>query len=249
MSQPSTGDDSLPNLIPDDTDMIVEVTHDGSIVVGSSFDFGDAPETVGVGSGFTGSSLADVVEDEEEGVEAPLEFFSFLDTLIYGCVGCEPCSVSSLTIKPREGILKKGGAYGATRPIDRSVSFSSLEIKEFSMSLGDHPCSGTGPPVMLDWESKPTLERVVSLDEYERHRSPRRSRSKLRLSYRDRKGILEGQQRFTAEEVNRAWAEALRIRQQRQETLKRGVLLNTWDDVCESWQRKCHRVAEAVGMA
>jgi hypothetical protein len=197
-------------------------------------------------------SLVDVVEEDEEdaeGIEVQSEFLTFLDTLMYGCAGCEPCTTPCVN-KPKEGILKTGRSKAlSAQPLNhRTVSFSSLEIKEFKMSLGDHPCSSSGPPVMLDWDSRPTLERVVSLDEYERLRSPRRSRSKLKLSYRDRKGILEEQQGFTTEEVNRAWAEAIRIRQQRHETLKRGVLLNTWDDMYESWQRKCHRAAEAVGI-
>lgn len=193
-----------------------------------------------------------VVEDDvdEEGVEAPPEYFSLWDTLLYGCIGCDPC-VSTFVNPPKEGILKKGSSriHGAQSLNGRSVSFSSLDIKTFPMTLGNNPCATSGPPVMLDWESKPTFERVVSLDEYERSRSPRRTRKMLKLSYRDRKGILEGQQGFTAEEVNQAWAEAIKIRQQRHETLRRGLLLNTWDDVWESAQRKCHRVAEAVGMA
>jgi hypothetical protein len=200
-------------------------------------------------------SLIDVVEEEEEdlleeGIEAPSEFMTLLDTLMYGCTGCDPCTTVPCVNKPREGILKNGRLKPlSAQPLTkRTVSFSQLEIKEFKMSLGDHPCSSSGPPVMLDWDSQPTLERVVSLDEYERLRSPRRSRQKLKLSYRDRKGILEDQQGYTTEEVNRAWAEAIKIRQQRHETLKRGQLLNVWDDVYESWQRKCHRAAEAVGM-
>jgi hypothetical protein len=151
--------------------------------------------------------------------------------------------------------LKKGGSR--TNPSgthshslnDRTVSFSSLEIKEFNMTLGEHPCASSGPPVRLDWDSKPTLDRVMSLDEYEQMRSPRRKRSKLKLSYRDRKGILEGQRGFSADEVNQAWAEAIKIRQQRVETLRRGLILMTLDEVWESAQRKCRRVAEAVGIA
>ena len=207
-------------------------------------------------------ALMDVAVDEEEemefpeeGVEVPFELMSILDTFMYSCAGCEPCSNTPCAVtKPREGILRNGNKNGgnmslAAQPLTkRTVSFSQLDIKEFKMSLGDHPCSSSGPPVMLDWDSQPTMERVVSLDEYERMRSPRRQRNKLRLSYRERKRVLEDQQGFTTEEVNQAWAEAIKIRQQRHETLKRSPLMNTLDDVYESWQRKCHRAAEAVGI-
>ena len=207
-------------------------------------------------------ALMDVAVDEEEemefpeqGIEVPFELISILDTFMYSCAGCEPCINTPCVVnKPREGILRNGTktknnkSFAAQPLTKRTVSFSQLEIKEFKMSLGDHPCSSTGPPVMLDWGSRPTLERVVSLDEYERMRSPRRKRNKLRLSYRERKSVLEDQQGFTTEEVNQAWAEAIKIRQQRHETLKRSPFLNTLDDVYESWQRKCHRAAEAVGI-
>jgi hypothetical protein len=236
-----------------------EVGEDGEIILGSDevinlVDSCDA-DAGSILNVFSGYSLADEdelpIDDEEEGIETPFEFVTLLDSLLYGCVGCEPCS-GTMTNRPKEGILKKRSSKpvgGAQSLNARSVSFSSCDIKTFNMTLGNNPCAVSGPPVMLDWDSKPTFERVVSLDEYESSRSPRRKRSQLKLSYRDRKGILEGQRGFTSEEVNRAWAEAIKVRQQRHETLQRGILMNTLDDAWESAQRKCHRVAEAVGIA
>lgn len=101
---------------------------------------------------------------------------------------------------------------------------------------------------MIDWDAK-TTERTVSLDEYEQRRMPRRKRRQLRMSYSDRQRILEGQKGFSTKEVNQAWAEALAIQKQRQETLKRGMFLMTVDDIWESTQRKCKRVAETIGIA
>jgi len=175
---------------------------------------------------------------------------TFLDTILYyGCGGCAPCSEGPCQPK---SILKKRGAggYGCynLNQSRNNVSFSSLEIKEFNMTLGNHPSATSGPPVMIDWDSEAS-KRVVGLDEYERDRSPRRQRRQLKLSYRDRKGILEQQRGFSTQEVNEAWAEALKIRQQRHETLRRGLVLMTVDDVVESAQRKYRRLAEAVGLA
>jgi hypothetical protein len=238
-----------------------EVGEDGEVLLGSDEDIGLNDSFICTRSGsanlnaFSGYSLADEDDaplldlDEGEGVETPYEFVNLLDSLLYGCVGCEPCA--GTLNRPKEGILKKGNSkgYGAQTLNGRSVSFSSCDIKTFNMTLGNNPCAVSGPPVMLDWDAKPTFERVVSLDEYESSRSPRRKRSQLKLSYRDRKGILEGQRGFTSEEVNQAWAEAIKVRQQRHETLQRGLLMNTLDDAWESAQRKCYRVAEAVGIA
>lgn len=235
----------------------IEVVEDGAIIVEPSPLRGSTPRCntkVVLGDD---CSVLDVDDDESEGYEIFPEMNSLLDTLIYSCVGCmacEPCTGTLL--KPRGGILKKGGVKTNSGDVqtkehplnERTVSFSSLEIREFNMTLGEHPCASSGPPVMLDWESKPTNERHVTLDEYEKMRLPRRSRSKLKLSYKDRKGILEGQRGFSPEEVNQAWAEAIKIRRQRDETLKRGLFLMTLDEAWESAQRKGQRVVECVGM-
>jgi hypothetical protein len=183
-------------------------------------------------------------DEEEEGVEVPESIPSrFMDALLYSCTGYEACGYA--TYKPfKGGILKHPNR--AAPPVARTVSWSSLEIREFNMTLGDHPSSTSGPPVMLDM--KPLTERTMSLDEYERLRSPRRKRRQLKLSYRDRKGILEQGRGFSTEEVNRAWEEALKIRQQRNETLRRGLLLMTLDDAWESAQRKYHRLGESIGL-
>lgn len=65
-------------------------------------------------------------QQQEEGVEVDeLEFTSLLWEHFFTCTGCAP--------KP---ILKKPGRVPG-KPLDRAVSFSSLEIKEFDMTLGD----------------------------------------------------------------------------------------------------------------
>ena len=200
-------------------------------------------------------------EDDDEGVEvvepsealnsfsAKLMDSSLLDTILYyGCGGCQPYVGGPCQPK---GILKKPSKEFGAHPLgqtSRNVSFSSLEIKEFNVTLGNHPSASSGPPVMIDWDSE-CNKRVIDLDEYERGRSPRRQRKQLKLSYRDRKNMLEQQRGFSTQEVNEAWADALKIRQQRHETLRRGLVLMTIDDVVESAQRKCRRVAETVGLA
>jgi len=198
-------------------------------------------------------------EEDEEGVEVEpaasehsfstqLLDNSFFETILYyGCGACQPCNDGPCQPK---GILKKPSTEFGVPPLiqSRNVSFSSLEIKEFNVTLGNHPSASSGPPVMLDWDSE-LNKRVVDLDEYERGRSPRRQRRQLKLSYRDRKCLLEQQRGFSTEEVNEAWAEALKIRQQRHETLRRGLVMMTIDDVVESAQRKYRRVAETVGLA
>jgi hypothetical protein len=199
------------------------------------------------------SSIFDDIEeddgDEEEGIEIPESLsYSLLETLLLGCVGCEPCSGPYKQYAPKSILRKRTDGNHPSQPLrDRNVSFSSLQIKEFEMTLGDHPSASSGPPMCIDWQSVPK-ERVVDLDEYETTRTPRRKRRQLKISYRERKALLEGQKGFSTQQVNEAWAEAIRIRQQRQETIKRGLLLMTIDDAMESVQRKCQRAVESVGL-
>ena len=179
----------------------------------------------------------------EQGIETPDSFLEQLaGAFVDGC-HCGPCAPVYKSVLRDPSRAREVSACGdAAR-----VSFSCLEIHEFPMTLGDHPSAISGPPVALDWNSE-ARESIVDLDEYEQKRNPRRKRKQLRLSYRDRKRLLEQQKGFTTEQVNSAWKEALLIRQQRQETLKRGSLMMMWDDFSESSQRKFSRVAEAIGI-
>ena len=128
--------------------------------------------------------------------------------------------------------------------LTRSVSFSSVDIKEFNMTLGDHPSATSGPPVMLDTE--PTASRVVSLDDYEELRSHtrRKSRRQLKLSRNDRNGILVHERGFTQEQVNQACIESMKIRLQREETLQRSSLLSAFDDLFETVNSKYNIVSD-----
>jgi hypothetical protein len=130
-----------------------------------------------------------------------------------------------------------------------SVSFDKVDIHEFLMTLGDHPSAASGPPVAIDWEHKIANHNSLNLDDYERSRhGVRRSRKDLKLSLRDRKGILLGPngRNFSNQEVHLAWQEARNIRKQRRETLRRGVFLMVYDDMIESANRKMSRFADSI---
>lgn len=71
---------------------------------------------------------------------------------------------------------------------EKHVSFVNLHIREYKQILGDHPCCGSGPPVMLGWDYLP--ERSISVDDYEAARS-RRCKEDMRLSQDDRKEMLK----------------------------------------------------------
>ena len=128
-------------------------------------------------------------------------------------------------------------------PRDRSVKFDKVDIREFKMTLGNHPSATSGPPVMLDWDTQPS-PHVIDLESYEKARQPRRNRRQLKLSLQQRHGILVKERGFSFEEVKSAWQDALEIRKQRKETLERGLALMKWDEVWESTCRKISRLVD-----
>jgi len=167
------------------------------------------------------------------------EFLSTLDT-IFGCSYTQ--CVRQEDVRPiLKSVLRRKLSQAPLPPqIDRNVSFTRLEIKEFNMTLGNHPSAVTGPPVMLD--AKPTREHVIDMESYEKARQPRRTRKQLKLTFEARRGILENDRGFTVSQVKEAWSEALMIRKQRQETRQRTPQQQLWDEVYESAVRKANRL-------
>jgi hypothetical protein len=130
-----------------------------------------------------------------------------------------------------------------------SVQFQNVDIRNFKMTLGNHPSATTGPPVMLDGElSEPhhLARKIMTLDKYEKTRPPRRKRRQLKLTLQQRHNILVKERGFTFEEVKGAWQESLSIRRQRKETLDRGLAMMKWDEVWESTCRKFNRLVDVT---
>mmetsp|Transcript_20451 Transcript_20451/g.35938 ORF Transcript_20451/g.35938 Transcript_20451/m.35938 type:complete len:393 (-) Transcript_20451:771-1949(-) len=128
---------------------------------------------------------------------------------------------------------------------NKLVRFQNVDIREFKMTLGNHPSATSGPPVMLD--SEPFSPRkVMTLEQYESTRPSRRKRRQLKLSLQQRHNILVKERGFAFEEVKHAWQEALEIRKQRKETLERGLALMKWDEVWESTCRKFSRLVDGA---
>jgi uncharacterized DUF497 family protein len=107
---------------------------------------------------------------------------------------------------------------------NKNVRFENVDIREFKMTIGNHPSATSGPPVMLDSETF-APRKVMTLDQYESTRPPRRKRRQLKLSLQQRHNILVKERGLAFEEVKSAWQEALEIRKQRKETLERGYVM------------------------
>lgn len=111
------------------------------------------------------SKLADTEEDEEMLVATATQ------------------RLGSKASLPREDPPKNKG--------QKNVSFGSIVIRQYSVSLGDNPTCSYGFPVQLDWRYKEV--GTISVDEYEDAIGPRRRRSmrQLVLSSHDRRDMLK----------------------------------------------------------
>jgi hypothetical protein len=107
----------------------------------------------------------------------------------------------------------------------RTVSFDTLEIYGFPKVLGDHPCAD-GAAIRLD--SDPEYRLLVSVDDYERHRLPRREGEYLRLSSEERENYLLAAG-YCYDDVAKAASRNANQRQERWESLQR----QRWEPFCE----------------
>ena len=162
------------------------------------------------------------------------------------CCKCNPLDTPRTyrsALRPSRWTQANGAP--ANRPYRKSsdsVKFKAVDIREFKMTLGNHPSATSGPPVMMDYDNR-LNQKVVDLETYEKTRLPRRNRRQLKLTLQQRHNILVKENGFSFEDVKGAWQEALEIRKQRKETLERGLALMKWDEVWESTCRKFSRLA------
>lgn len=121
------------------------------------------------------------------------------------------------------------------------VSFDSVGIREFPITLGDNP-TALGPPVQLDY-TRTEITKTMNLDHYEqeRKRKPRRSMHQLRMSTRQRHVILREERKLSQEVINQAVLHAKEVRLQRLQTQSQSWIEQQLDEATESAQRKFSR--------
>lgn len=93
----------------------------------------------------------------------------------------ETSSESEFSFEPSLDKISKG-------VLQKSVSFTSVEIREYNVTVGDHPCCATGFPLTLDWEYREVDN--IEVDKYEEDRSPRRHKDELKISPEARSQLL-----------------------------------------------------------
>ncbi|CAJ1940406.1 unnamed protein product [Cylindrotheca closterium] len=176
----------------------------------------------------------DARETNDEGAVNNMLCF-FVDSAC-GIESCQPLDSILKTSSTRMSNSAWGKLQDDTE-IRRSVEFKGVVIREFGLTLGDHPNAISGPPIRLDWHNFQKESRM-NLDEYEDARKPRRSRRQMKLSLSERHRILVHERGHSFSEIKGAWKTALQIREQRIETSSQTLLQRKLDEVWESLCRK-----------
>lgn len=102
------------------------------------------------------------------------------------------------------------------RPQKKSVSFGSIQRREFNRIVGDHPDVKVGPPVSFGWEYGELPS--ISIDDYESRRTS--YKKILRMSSITRKNMLRTVFDVDEEEIRSAEKEVQRIRNSREKSAK-----------------------------
>jgi hypothetical protein len=99
----------------------------------------------------------------------------------------------------------------------RQVNFGHVQIRRYSMTIGDNPSCRAGAPVSLDWQYEELP--VLSLDEFEATRALTRKPNlhHLFLGYYQRKEILL-KSGYSKGELKQAEKEAAKVQRQRSRT-------------------------------
>ena len=104
--------------------------------------------------------------------------------------------------------------------IKRTTSFSTLEIREYHITIGDNPGGKSGPPVSLDWDYCKNATVKMCIDKYEENRAPRRARHEMYMSGSIRMWTLMKELGYSLREIESASRAADSIRKKRQKSLK-----------------------------
>lgn len=126
------------------------------------------------------------------------------------------------------------------RSRNRQVSFTDVTIREYKLTIGDHPCCQYGPPTGLDWDYEEV--HFSGVEEYEAGRGPRWKNPCL--SYFRRKEILIGAG-FAEKELRAATRQKEYCNFQRQVSK---TISYVWriEDALESLSRKTSRAAKSI---
>ena len=130
--------------------------------------------------------------------------------------------------------------------VKKSVRFSSIAIRKYDKTLGDNPSCTDGCPTTLDWTY--SVQPVVSIDEYETNRLPRRTRRHLVLTSITRRNSMFYHFGFSHEEIDKAAESIKKFQKQRQYTKKLSKKHEKTQEIVQNVTRKLRRIVSREKM-
>lgn len=118
------------------------------------------------------------------------------------------------------------------------VSFSQLQIRCYSQTVGDNPSVSYGAPIQLDWDYE--AHEPICIDEWEDNRPKRRNLKQMIMNYYKRRNILSWQYGVSEEELKAAKRDAKKVKFERSVT---NILVPAmpFEAAIESARRKAKR--------
>lgn len=138
------------------------------------------------------------------------------------------------------------GARHRRRNRRRNVSFGVVVVREYQVTLSDHPCVIDGPPVGLDWSYSENA--ATDVDTYEADRlttNERRTLNQLRMGPSKRRNMLL-RQGHTQEELMQAMKDVRRVQNNRRKTQ---AFLPALPATSRKFEKAAKKVAHAVDKA
>ena len=136
---------------------------------------------------------------------------------------CSGSSPTSSRRRPLKSAMAHTCADTATatatpKPTQKSVQFSTLEIRTYPVTLGDNPSVSCGPPLTLDWNY--TTTHTFGVESYESQRPPtsRRKLSEMALPQSLRIELLCEDARISLRTIEAQCREIERCKKQRRRT-------------------------------
>merc|ERR1712157_296310 len=115
-----------------------------------------------------------------------------------------------------------------------SVSFQSVEIREYEVTIGDNPSCRKGVPIGLSWNYNPLDS--IDIAEYETRKGGRRRRSKKRLIVDEKKREIMLNE-HNKEDIARVKKEIAKVQHSRKMSVMFGGILECKEYVGRSFKR------------
>jgi len=124
-------------------------------------------------------------------------------------------------------------------PLDRSVRFNEIEIREYNVILGDNPSVQFGPPISIGWDYKKESLVRIPVEDYESFRGERRVGKQLAIPGMIRDEILH-ENGVSRSDIVKVVRQVSRAKHKRSQTLN-NVKISRIEEAAQSAFRKLKR--------